>query len=506
MSELVATTKSSLRLLRKLCDKNDTARESVHGLTSADASLGESAAGLQFLVVGNTLLYRHLAMTRVFEDDRAMEIGCSYGHATGLFGCESALGVDHAPEKVEEAGRTYPRCRFVCGDVFGEDLSWLDRDITVLFLDIGGGRNYKPVMKALAICIPLMPALRFVVAKSIEVRNFLLKFEDSVDTVARDLTVSKDDDAETAKELAIDIRRRGGEVPVSLINLLRCGPRLRYLVGKQRMLAFLRGQAPLLQLVEVSSGPPEQRLRVRAAPGEVPAPPAYALAAVRQELAKKLLRQLQNGQEWAFLAIFGRLQRSFYRRFLAVVADAELHRQASDPALDDRKPEPWSEMWLSSAALRHLHAFLQASPEFQVVGSTAGEVPTISEFYDLRVVYTGEPSTKAAAAGSEAEVRTDLLEGQRVVLQVMHCKWRRAAAGGEDKDKDKEAATTNATTTRTKQGDPEVQDLIVERAWVLLGGQVIEQLTSHESDAADVPKVLSTATEVLSTEDLSTAN
>ena len=67
------------------------------------------------------------------------------------------------------------------GDVYNTtDLSWLDLDATVLFLDIGGGAtehpavqgplpaarlpcpgvDYKPVMKALAICVAHMPALR----------------------------------------------------------------------------------------------------------------------------------------------------------------------------------------------------------------------------------------------------------------------------------------------------------------------------------------------------------
>ena len=55
-------------------------------------------------------------MTRVSKDDRAVELGCSYGHCTALFGC-TALGIDHAPEKIEEARLKYPRCDWACGDV-----------------------------------------------------------------------------------------------------------------------------------------------------------------------------------------------------------------------------------------------------------------------------------------------------------------------------------------------------------------------------------------------------
>ena len=101
MSEIVAS-KHSHRLFRKLC-KHETlvSQGTVH-----------AHEGLQVLVVNNTLLYRHLAMTRVSSDDRAVEIGCSYGHCTALLPC-SAIGVDHAQEKVEEAQETYSHCRFV---------------------------------------------------------------------------------------------------------------------------------------------------------------------------------------------------------------------------------------------------------------------------------------------------------------------------------------------------------------------------------------------------------
>lgn len=409
-------------------------------------------AGVQVVIVGNTLLYRHLAMTRVFEDDRAVEIGCSYGHCTALL-CNGALGVDHAPEKVEEAQQKYPHCRFVTGDVFGEDLSWLDRDATALFLDIGGGKNYKPVMKALAVCIPHMPALRLVVAKSIEVRAFLLRFDNAVETVARDLVLSKDDDAEAAEELAIEIRRRGGEMPVSLIPLLRCGNRLRYLVGKNRVLGFLRGRAPLLQLVEVSSGPEADRLRVLAAPGAMPALAPSIVLPLRQEFAKKVRKQFRNGDtEYSFLGIFSGIQRSFFRQYLAVASDPELYRQGSDPSLDGRCLEPWSHDWKGVIAWRHLHAFLVSTPEFAVVGRRAGDIVTVEELRELRVICTGEASAESElTADTDAALET---EGDQVVLQVLDCNWN---AG---------------------EGDvPEIQDLFVEGAWLLAGGRVLKKFT-----------------------------
>merc|ERR1719416_342852 len=97
-----------------------------------------------------------------------------------------------------------------------------------------------------------------------------MRTEDSIHTVARDLAHSKDDDAEAAQLLAVEVRRRGGELPVSMIYFLLCGPRLRYLVGKHRLLGFLRRQAPTLELLELDDGPEDRRLRVRAGPGEMP--------------------------------------------------------------------------------------------------------------------------------------------------------------------------------------------------------------------------------------------
>ena len=65
-------------------------------------------------MVSNTLLYRYLAMTYVDKDDFAIEIGSAYGHCVAVFLC-TALGVDIAPDKVEESREKYPHCKFLCG-------------------------------------------------------------------------------------------------------------------------------------------------------------------------------------------------------------------------------------------------------------------------------------------------------------------------------------------------------------------------------------------------------
>ena len=57
-----------------------------------------------------------------------------------------------------------------------------------------------------AIFTPRLPRLRVLtVAKSTEVVGFLKKFDDSVETVARDLVTVKDDDNAVAVELATEV-------------------------------------------------------------------------------------------------------------------------------------------------------------------------------------------------------------------------------------------------------------------------------------------------------------
>lgn len=443
MSDIVGS-KAASRTFRKLCSKEARCFEKILSAQN----------GIQLLIVSHTILYRHLAKTRVSEDDRFVEIGCSYGHCTSLVQCH-ALGVDHAEEKVCHAQQSYPQCRFLCGDIFGRDLSFLDTDATVLFLDIGGGKNYKPVMKALAISIPLMPSLRLVVAKSIEVASFLTKFHNSACTVAHDLASIKDDDSEIAEEVAIEIRRRGGELPLSLVySHLHCGPRLRYLVGKQRVLAFVKEQNPLLQVVESSSGPEEHKVRVRVAAGDMPPPPTGALKAVQAELRAHLCKQLQDGETWSLVAVFGRIPSKLKRRYVALAADPELHRQCSDSSLDDRIVDIWSDTWQSSVGLRHVHAFISSSQEFAIVGKSLKEVATMQELRQHRIRWTGKGEGAIASQEEGATASHGVTaEGRRVVLQILDCNW-----------------------TLDAGNLPEIRDLGVKRAWLLAGGKVMEQL------------------------------
>lgn len=425
----------------------------VSFLDEPQCKLGEKAP-IELIVVVHTLLYRHLATTRVFSGDRAVEIGCSYGHCTALFNCPTRLGIDHAPEKVEQAARDYPGCRFACGDVLNDNNleEWLDLKATVLFLDIGGGRDFKPVMKSLAICMPRMPHLRLVVTKSTEVHGFLSRFDDAVETVAHDLKRVKDDDSHVAEELANEVRRRGGEIPLSQIGSLRCGPRLRYLVGKSRMLAFLRRQSPLLQLFESETG--DDDTRVRAAPGPATPAPIYAQRAVRDELCRKLKEsQLRDGEDWSFFAVFGRLPRGLFRKYMAVAAEPELFRQASDPGLDHRGLVPWTEDWLNVVAMRHFHFFLEQTDQFVLSGEQAGEVPTVEELRAIKVRWTGnagdaDERLRGGIAAESGEAAAECQQ-ERVVLQLMDANWSSGPAG-----------------------EPKVDSLYTERAWLLAGETV----------------------------------
>jgi len=269
-----------------------------------------------------------------------------------------------------------------------------------------------------------------------------------------------------------------------LIDLLRSGdPRLRYLVGKGGILAFLKKQTPRLQLVEVQSGPPELRLRVRAAPGDAPPPPTRVLSILHEKVAAKVRQKLRkdcdkkNRKEMPFRALFGCLKRSVFKRMLAVASDPELYRQASDVSLDNRCVEPWSESWQVSVAMRHLHAFLMSAPQFEVLGPTAGRIPTIDELCNLRVkevvaaeAHSADKVADEVGVGIDAHTQpkaedvriensSEILEGsrgQKVVLQVLSGEW-----------------------LETEGNAPEVRKVIVERAWLVKGGQVIEPLADH---------------------------
>lgn len=417
---------------------------------------------IEVVIVANTLLYRHLAVSYVEASDRVVEIGSAHGHCTALFPCP-AVGVELASGLVEEAKKLHPNCNFVCGDVLGDDTAFLDREATVLFLDIGGKRNYKPVVKALAVCMMVMPHLRLVVTKSTEARRFLTQSEDAVHTVARDLAVTKDDDAEVAEQLAREVRRRGGEMPLSLVGHLPVShDRLRFLAGKKRVAAIIRHSAPLMEVVEVASGPPELRQRVRAAPGPLPAPPA-GLPAMVTRLEAAVRKLCPAGADRAFMAVFARLRR--FGAFVEASSDPELYSQASDPELDPRAPEAWSEAWRSVVAMRHLFVFLRDSPAFVLQGPIAGCAPTVDELSSLRVSQSGRAEVADGAPEVERRVEApDVTSAPRprLLLQVLQSGWGEAA--GEQ--------------------SPEVENLMPERAWLLAGTQVLQEFPLQALEAA----------------------
>ena len=81
--------------------------------------------------------------------------------------------------------------------------------------------------------------------------------------------------------------------------------------------------------------------------------------------------------------------------------------------------------------------------------------------HDFHVTWTGEPEIMDAGAHI---VPKAVDGGQRVTLQVLDSNWR-----------------------STEGNIPELQDLIVERAWLLVAGQVVEQFTDGELALRGLP-------------------
>lgn len=90
-----------------------------------------------------------LSRSWVDASDVCVELGCAYGHCTAALTSTgaAATGVDISTECVESASATFPRCRFVCGDVLADGgmgggiLPHAPSDTTVVFL---GTNRHQP--------------------------------------------------------------------------------------------------------------------------------------------------------------------------------------------------------------------------------------------------------------------------------------------------------------------------------------------------------------------------
>mmetsp|Transcript_106888 Transcript_106888/g.312499 ORF Transcript_106888/g.312499 Transcript_106888/m.312499 type:complete len:338 (-) Transcript_106888:42-1055(-) len=120
--------------------------------------------------------FRSLARTQVLEPDSVLELGCSFGEATAVFGCRSICGVDVARGVLARAAERCPHARFEQLDALAQPelLAALGRELqpTACFVDLGGNREAQVLAPFLARLLLELPAsCGLVVVKS---RNLAL--------------------------------------------------------------------------------------------------------------------------------------------------------------------------------------------------------------------------------------------------------------------------------------------------------------------------------------------
>jgi len=292
-------------------------------------------------------------------------------------------------------------------------------------MGIGGNRDYGSIMAALRICLKHMPGLRLIVVKSSELRQLLLRFDTDASSIARNLQVATTED-DIAAALVQEVQCRGGELPLDFVY--RFSPRLRYHIGKKRLLPFLNFR-PEFEVFEFPDGSPELRARVRVVAAATGSRSTADLGATASEravaiagLTEKVRRQFGEGVEHRELGeLFARLRWRGIQSYLASVPDADSYAAALDHSLDPRKPAPWSEAWQNAVAMRHLHRFLLSSGEFSIASAVgdAGATLPLDELRNLRVTHNSD-------AGRALVPQSDEVEKNReggVLFQVVDAVW-----------------------------------------------------------------------------------
>lgn len=306
--ENVIGSKTQARMLRRKMkaygDDGSSSGAKIKGSASGGSASSKALVARKgteskrVLVVGDTLLYRDLATSDVLPTDTVVDVGCSRGHTTALIaaaGAEMVLGVDIGVDCIATCQRNHAAAmatgnlRFHCADIFAPDArTWAESSgagkATVLFLDIGGNRDYLAVANALRVCRSFMPNLRLVVVKCKELRSFLRRAPHTAPTSIathlskpwvgveegsgnesgkgpgkeEEVSLSAGTTAEvqaTRQELCNgaveELQLRGGEAPLALLLELR--PTLRFIAGGAPHIAKILAADPRMEAVEVNS-------------------------------------------------------------------------------------------------------------------------------------------------------------------------------------------------------------------------------------------------------------
>eukprot|EP00928_Gymnodinium_smaydae_P021542 TRINITY_DN18418_c0_g1_i1.p1 TRINITY_DN18418_c0_g1~~TRINITY_DN18418_c0_g1_i1.p1 ORF type:complete len:411 (-),score=76.57 TRINITY_DN18418_c0_g1_i1:460-1527(-) len=335
------------------------------------------------------------------------------------------MGIDIGQESVEYARQLHPNIRFVCEDIFKDPPCLREQAVTestVLFLDINGNRNYKPVADALRTCLQTMRALRLVVIKSKELRSFLL--HNGIGIFLRDIgDAPRSGDYEATLRTVQAIVERGGDVPIHLLNIFN--PEVRFLIGKQRMIPFFKAHADI-EYFQVDEGPEDLRPRVRMKQDKADIAEMQSKYVDSHVATANLLKELQKcfavrGAEKTLRQLITSVRHNVMLRYVAAAPNALYYKQASDADLDaSSTPARWSDGWQFVVLLRHLHCFLRKRPEFIVAEHK--DVLSVDELRALRVTYDGSAESSNDPAGLVFQLSKDLREllgGRQLCLQVL---------------------------------------------------------------------------------------
>jgi len=141
---------------------------------AAGSARAEGGIPPTVLICGETGPYRRQCWAQPRPGDYVVEIGSSYGKATGIIAkqCTNVLGIDIARSLVGRLRKSFPQLRFECFNPLTERQRLLDlaRGCTILFVDIGGNRHLETVLELVTLAKKhLMPHL--IVVKSKELKN-----------------------------------------------------------------------------------------------------------------------------------------------------------------------------------------------------------------------------------------------------------------------------------------------------------------------------------------------
>eukprot|EP01084_Bolivina_argentea_P061328 112075_1 len=129
-------------------------RKYVHPISRSSAFFNNQSI---CIVCAETTHYRKLCVSHIISGDRVLEIGCSFGKATQIILKQTdikVIAVDNSDECIKstailnsdamESGRLIVKTMDVLSNI--SQCIYLSHESNVIFVDIGGNRDYIPVL------------------------------------------------------------------------------------------------------------------------------------------------------------------------------------------------------------------------------------------------------------------------------------------------------------------------------------------------------------------------